>query len=192
MVLFYSAILFILAATVTASAYQVELLKFDQFANNSAVPDGYGYVNWTNFYAVDAVGTNNSINPSGYESDVISRNNVLYNNDGIPAAIYSERYAFYLHSAYLAAAWNDNLQVQVNGYYENRLVYSTNYTLSTTHSNLVGFRDVPVTEVDFISSGGTPHGGYTGSGEHFAADNVTIVLSPIQVHPVALHLPTIE
>ena len=177
------------AASFNTFADTVEVLKFDELANYSAVPDGYGFVGWTNFYALDAVGTNSGVNPSGYETDVISPNNVLYNNNGTPAAIYANGHPFVLYSANLESAWNDNLQVQVNGYSGNKLVYSKTYTLSATQPTYVTFPKAMLTEVDFISSGGTPHAGYAGNGEHFAVDNAMIVVFSQSAPSSPLHLP---
>ena len=83
-----------------------------------------------------------------------------------------------LLSAYLTAAWNDNLRVELKGYNGARLIYDNTYTLSATAPTLITFNYVGVTSVQFISSGGTLHPGYCGSGEHFVMDNVTVVPTP--------------
>jgi hypothetical protein len=178
--------LLLLAVSAQASLGKA-LLKFDNFANGSAITNGYGDLSWANFYALDAV--NYSLNPSGYEAGIMSPNNVLYNGGSSPAAIYSDKYAFILNSAYLTGAWNDNLQVQIKGYFLKKLVFSRTIILSATQPTLVKFPNKLVTEVDFYSSGGTDHAAYSGSGEHFATDNVSVTVYPIPVQPIT---PKIE
>jgi len=157
-----------------------ELLKFDDLGS-SAVTNGYGDLNWENFGVLDAV--NYGLNPSGYQAGMVSTSNVLYNSGAAPAAIYSDKYAFILNSAYLTGAWNDNLQVQIKGYFLKKLVYSRTIILSATQPTLVKFPNKLVTEVDFFSSGGTDHGAYPGGGQHFATDNVSVTVYPIPVKP---------
>ena len=167
-----------------------ELLKFDDISNYSAVPSGYGVLDWNNFYALDAV--NYYDNPSGYEAGLKSANNVLFNSGGYPASISSSGYAFVLNSAYLTGAWNDNLQVQVQGYFLGKLVYTKTYTLSAVKPTLVTFPSQLVSEVVFTSFGGTYHSAYSPySGEHFSTDNVTVTLLPIPVKVYGL-VPNLE
>ena len=93
---------------------------------------------------------------------MISAPNVAYNGDGTPAAI-SASAPFALLSAYLTAAWKDDLRVELKGYNGAALIYDNTYTLSATDPTLITFNYVGVTSVQFISSGGTPHPGYGGS-----------------------------
>jgi hypothetical protein len=135
------------------------------------VPNGYLGVNWGNFSYLNAVSY--AGNPSGYGAGVISVSNVAYNVGGAAASISSPN-AFDLHSAYFTAAWYDNLQLRVQGYARGTLIYDQTYTLQATMPTLINFDFLGVTEVDFTSSGGQPHPGYTGSGTHFAMDNILI------------------
>ena len=116
-------------------------------------------------------------NPSGYGAAMVSVAKVAYNPGGAPASISSSS-PFALFSAYLTAAWNDNLQVEVQGYNGTALVYDNKYLLSATTPTLVRFNYVGVTSVNFFSSGGTPHLGYTGSGTQFAMDNLNVHVTP--------------
>ncbi len=156
-----------------------ELIKFDDLGG-SVVPFGYGTLSWNGFYVLDAV--NYDLNPSGYLAGMKSPNNVLYSSGS--ASISSSRYAFILNSAYLTGAWNDNLQVTIQGYYFGKLVYSRTYTLSAVKPTLITFPGQLVTEVVFTSFGGTHHGGYPGSGEFLATDNVTATILPIPAYTV--------
>ncbi|MGD0262730.1 MAG: immunoglobulin domain-containing protein [Verrucomicrobiota bacterium] len=155
-----------------------QVLTFDDLpetVNGLAVANGYGALNWNNFGEIDGLGLANYVGPSGYTAGVVSPNNVVFNGDGLPASISSAGAPFNLDSAYLTAAWNDNLQVQAFGFVgSNNLAFSNTWTLSATAPTLVQFNYTNVTEVDFVSSGGAPHPGYSGSGEHFVMDNLAV------------------
>ncbi len=142
------------------------------------MPQGYNNLNWTNFDYLNSVANRNS----GYGAGMVSFAKVAYNPGGAPASISSSS-PFALFSAYLTAAWNDNLQVEVQGYVGTTLIYDNKYTLSATSPTLIHFNYVGVTSVNFISSGGTPHIGYTGSGKQFAMDNVSVYLTPVPPGP---------
>jgi hypothetical protein len=52
------------------------------------------------------------------------------------------------------------------------------YTVNTQGSTLVDFNYLGVDEVNFISSGGTPHGYSFGRGIQFGLDNLSITIVP--------------
>ena len=60
---------------------------------------------------------------------------------------------------------------------EERLADSVNHLL-VVGFYLINFGYVNVSQVDFISSGGTPHPGYNGAGTHFAMDNLVVTTQP--------------
>jgi len=150
---------------------------FDDLPPSSGlpVPSGYRGVNWNNFYYVDAVDYIG--NPSGYGAGVVSPKNVAFNANGAPASITSAT-PFDFFSAWLTAAWNDNLVLEAKGFANGVLLYDQTYALSATAPTLISFDMLGVTEVDFVSSGGTPHAGYGGSGKQFAMDDVALDLMP--------------
>src|SRR4051812_12856297 len=134
------------------------------------IPDGYHGLHWQNFWALD---TSLLTNPSGYLNGVVSLNNVAFNGGG-NSALFSTG-TFDLNSAYLGAAWNDGLHVEVQGFTGSTLVYDNTYTVNTAGSTLINFNYLGVDSVKFISSGGTSHG-YLGSGTHFLIDNLVITV----------------
>jgi len=164
-------------------------LMFDTLGVFVMVPNGYGGLNWNNFETLD--GITYSGNPSGYLAGMVSISNVVFNADpGSPSSITSAN-PFNLFSAYLTAAWNDNLQLEAKGYTNGVLIYDNTYTLSATNPTLINFNFLGVTEVDFTSSGGTPHSGYSGGGTYFAMDNVNVATGPgvLSGPQVAVPLP---
>ena len=134
---------------------------------------GYGGLNWNSFYVLD--GVHYYLNPSGYGAGAVSTNNVVW---GIGFASITSANPFNLFSAYLTAAWNDDLQLEAKGYTNGVLIYDNTYTLSATNPILINFNYLGVTEVDFTSSGGTHHPGYSGNGTHFVMDNVNAATGP--------------
>ena len=139
---------------------------------------GYAGLYWDNFACLN--GITNSVNPSGYEAGVISGSNVVYNSAGDPASIIGVT-PFDLLSAYLTAAWRDNLQVEAIGYCGNNIMYDTTNTLSATSPKLVTFNYYGVSEVEFITFGGTPHSGYASQHYQLVMDNLLVATheSPI-------------
>lgn len=172
-------------ATLTLLPAGLDLITFDDLpGSGSSVPSGYHSLTWNNFSYLNVFQTTNA---SGYYAGVISLSNVAYNPYGTSAEI-SRASPFNLASAYLTAAWNDNLQVQALGYAGSTLLYNNTYILSATAPSLINFNYSGVTRVVFNSSGGTPHPGYPGSGTHFAVDNMTL-LTATNIPPVVTLQP---
>lgn len=173
------------AIVVTPVHYGKELLTFDDLTGT--IPFGYGALSWNNLGTLNP--TVDIVGESGYQAGLISQSNVVYcsgpsdSTTPIVSSISSSGHAFILNSAYMTAAWNDNLHLEVQGYYFGKSVYTRNYTLSAVKPTLVMFPGAPVTDVVFTTSGGTHHAQYTdGSGEHFAMDNLTAIILPVKVN----------
>jgi hypothetical protein len=170
---------------VSASADPVILFD-DLYGPTSSVariPPGYHGLAWNGLDVLN--GVDFIFNPSGYQAGVVSPKNVVYPING---DIYTSQNGsiagglFDLLSAYMTATLNDDLNVQVLGYIGGTLIYSNNYVLNATTPTLIQFNYYGVDEVDFITSGGLPHGGYgPGFDEGFAMDNVNVtVYAPYQ------------
>jgi len=177
-------------AVLTVLLGSPKLITFDDLTNNVTglpVPAEYNNLTWSNFYYINGLAY---IQPSGYSAGVVSASNVAFNGNGTPAAI-SSPIPFDLLSAYLTAAWNDNLRVELKGYSGPTLTYDNTYTLSATAPTLIAFDYLDVTLVQFISSGGTPHLAYGNTpGYQFVMDNVS-VLFPFSP-PIILTQPADE
>ena len=149
------------------------VITFDDLgssAGGTPIANGYQGLNWNNFYFLSTAlyGVQ-----SGYINGTVSGPNVAFNAGG-SEAITSSGAAFDLDSAYLTGAWNNGLQVQVIGKSGATVLYNNTYTVNETGPSLINFNYLGVTEVDFISSGGTHVNGLSGNGEHFAMDNLAI------------------
>ncbi len=166
-------------AQLTVLTGESELITFDDLPDSVIpVPQGYNNLSWCYFFYIDAVQTPQS----GYYAGMLSAPNVAFNNNGAPANISSTA-PFSLLSAYLTAAWNDNLQLEVRGYNVSTLEYDNTYTLSATTPTRISFNYIGVTSVQFISSGGSPHIGYFGNGTYFVIDNISVNVTPTTPAP---------
>lgn len=135
----------------------------------SDTPLNYKGYQWSYFGIYQGVNTI----PSGFYQGAVSPKNVAFNNLGQVAYIKNTT-SFNLTSAYMTAAWNDNLQLTVEGYLSDKKIYSKVYTLSASSPTLVNFNFNGVDKVSFAATGGTQHSGYQQAGSQFAIDNVSI------------------
>jgi hypothetical protein len=133
------------------------------------IPDAYNGFTWNNIGVVDGI---TSVG-SGYNAGTVSPNNVSYNEYANPGSMTSST-PFNLYSAYLTGAWNDGLQVEVQGYAQGKLIYDNTYTANSTSATLFTFNYLGVDEVDFSSSGGTQNPNYNFNGEQFLMDDVAV------------------
>jgi len=156
-----------LAALAIAPTLTATLITFDDLPAHF-IPNGYNGLNWGNFGAVDS----GCCGPSGYQNGVVSNPNVAFNRYGDPAD-FSSNPPFTFNSVYLTGAWNDGLHIEVQGFNGANLIYDRTVRVNTSGPTLFNFNYLNVTEVNFISFGGVPHG-YIGEGEHFVMDNLTI------------------
>ncbi len=163
----------------TASA-NAAILNFDSLPNDpegAAVPNGYGGLQWDNFYAVD--GLNNIYNPSGYKAGLVSKRNDIFNGGADTGSIFVNQGFFILLSMDLTGAWNDKLQVEITGFFHEKQVYDYVFTVSAVKPTMIRLpKAVLVDDVEFNSFGGTPYAPYSeaGSGAHFAMDNLSVIV----------------
>src|SRR5262249_42470460 len=113
--------------------------------------------------------------------------NVAFNGTGTPASLTSSS-SFTLNSLFLAGAWNDGLQVTIDGYSGG--IGGTRLDTITVSVNTTGasFFDLEWSGIDairFSSAGGTPNPVLQGGiGPEFALDNLTIN-APVVPGPIA-------
>jgi hypothetical protein len=97
---------------------------------------------------------------------------VAFNAAGDPAS-FSSASAFTLWSLYLTSAWNDGLNILIEGRNGGTVVFSRNVVANTSGPVFSVFNWSGIDTVRFISSGGT-NAKFGGVGTHFSLDNVTI------------------
>lgn len=151
-------------------------INFDDLSGSMApIPLGYGGFTWDNFYYLNA--QTYTTNSSGYLAGMVSASNVAFNNYSNPASL-SAAVPFNLVSAYLTGAWNNNLQVTVTGFNGVTQVGTQTVTVSAYAPTLFTFNYNNITSVNFSSSGGVDVPEYSGSGTHFALDNLSVTAVP--------------
>jgi len=167
----------------TASAL---VLTFDDVSTimYDAIPEGYGGLDWDNFYVVHE----DYCPGSGYDNGVVSHNYVAYNFGGSPASILISAGdgfpAFDFEGAYITGAWNDGLSVNIVGYLDGSEIYNQTVVVDTDGPTWFDADYYNIDELLFTSSGGTNaglplYGGpVIGTGEHFAMDNFTYTPIP--------------
>ena len=168
----------LLAAAIVVSApsfSSATTITFDDLPmSNLGTPigNGYGGLNWNNWYVLDTSIYGNGVN--GYAHGLVSSPNVAYNSFGGPATFSAASGAFTLDSFYLTAAWNNNLDVTVQGYNAaNVLVNTSSFQVSTFAPTLETFNWTNLGSVTISTSGGVS-AGLDGVGTHVALDNLTI------------------
>jgi hypothetical protein len=134
----------------------------------TAISNGYAGFQWFNFDYLDS----RTAPPSGYVNGAVLPYNVALNPGG-NAADFSRSTLFNLNSAYLTGAWNNGLQVEVQGFTGTKLTYDHTYSVNATSPTLINFNYLGVNEVNFISSGGTP-AGYSSQGTQFVLADMVV------------------
>jgi hypothetical protein len=168
----------IVAQTITFDDLTPDTLPGSTFPFEAPIPNGYAGLQWNNIWVLDIpqdIQDGGTIASSGYDHGLVSGNNVAFNARGNPGLISAA--SFNLNSAYLTAAWNNGLQVEVQGFVGATLIYDNTYTINTTGPSYINFNYLGVDEVNFISSGGV-NPGLVGHGTQFVMDNMTISAVP--------------
>jgi hypothetical protein len=154
-----------------AVSYGVEslttTLTFDDLSHlgaEGAIPNGYGGLDWSNFYYVNSALI---VPSSGYTHGTVSGADVAFNAYANPASVSGH---FNFVGAYLTGAWNNGLSISVDGYNRDTLVDHETVVVNTDAPQWYEFDYTGITRLVFSSSGGTP-AGYNGAGTHFAMDN---------------------
>lgn len=158
---------FIIFAMIAGSPAQAVMLGFDDITSNATgvVPNGYGGLNWDNVGVVNGLlyellGYENV----GYSNGTISPNHVAYNGSGDLATISGPVFRF--DGAYLTAAWQDSLQVTVQGFNGAALSYNESVTVYRDYPTWFDFDFQNIDRLYFMSE-------TTGPGYQFAMDNFT-------------------
>jgi hypothetical protein len=155
-----------------------QTLTFDSLVDSgfgTPIPDGYGGLTWDNFGVLNTTAlANEGAGDNGYLNGTVSAPNVAFNEFGNPASFSAVSGTFTLESFDLTAAWNNGLDVLVEGLLNGVVVDSTNLFVNTGGPTLETLDWSGLDEVYFASSGGTPAGFPGGFGEQFALDNLTL------------------
>ncbi len=141
--------------------------------HNLPIFSGYAGLEWDGFFAMHVPSEFGSNDPTGYVAGMVTPECIAYNYLGEPAEIRSDA-PFTLVSAWLTAAWLDDLQITVEGFSGSSLIYAQTVAVSPTAATLFNFNYVGVDRVRFTSSGGMLLSQNTGDGPQFVMDNLVV------------------
>lgn len=144
-------------------------LTFDDISNASlaSIPDGYGGLNWINMGYTDGSG----FATSGYENGIVSGTHVAYNQNAFVGSASGSTFDFF--SAYLTAAWNNDLNITVAGSLLGTTLYTQTVQVDATGPTFFNFNYLGIDQLTFESFGGT-NAGLSGAGQHFVMDDMTV------------------
>lgn len=166
------------ALLIAAPAAAQTTLDFEGIGTGE-IADGYGGFTWNNEWVLDGVA---QCATCGYNNGVTSGTMVAYNAFANPSSIYRAA-LFTLNSINLTAAWNEGLQLLVQGYANGVELYSELITLSYYGPTHHVFNWTGLDQVAFQSYGGTDADGSDGgAGAHFVMDDL-VYNGPVEVVP---------
>jgi len=156
----------------SAGSASAAVLTFDDITTNTGFTalngTSYGGLNWSDdWFALHTP----TYTVSGYQTGTVSGDYVALNGFGTDVEITNGTFDFM--GTYLAAAWNDGLQVEVKGFSGGIETYMTTVTVDTAGPTWFNFNMTGVDKLSFRSFGGVQNGSLNGSGSHFAMDNFT-------------------
>jgi hypothetical protein len=175
-----------------ASMASANVLTFDDIINtvgSAQIPDGYGGFDWDGSYGFDVIHKDFYLT-SGYKNGCVSGNYVAYNTGpvGEPKTAFLYDGLFNFEGAYLTAAWNNGLNIDVKGYLGVTELYSTTVQVDTTGPTWFNFNNYTgIDKLVFTSYGGT-NAGLDGTGQHCVIDNFTYNKSNVIPAPGAILL----
>lgn len=178
-----------LAALLAASlgAAHAGVVTFEGVSTRAAVPNGYGGLNWSNFYTVN--GADSFHVGTGYQHGLVSGTEVAFNSGGNPATVSaSSAHGFDLGDAWFTGAWNDGLQIVASATFEDGTHASKTFLVNTSAPIDEFFNWNGLASVTFVSSGGKQNFALSGGGTHFALDNLNTALAVPEASNAALLL----
>lgn len=164
-----------------------DAITFEGVSTSSPIAAGYGGLNWSNFYALNA--TPQYYAHSGYIHAIESGTYVAFNSGGSPASISAtSAVGFDLTDGYFTGAWNNGLNISAQATFENGTTAAKNFLVNTSGPTDVVFDWTGLKSVRFTSFGGTPQAGFSGHGTQFAIDNLNAAPAVPEPANVALLL----
>ncbi|MBD2212249.1 PEP-CTERM sorting domain-containing protein [Nostoc linckia FACHB-104] len=159
-----------IAGIVSIDKAQAVVIDFDDLPGDiDWIQNGYKGFNWNNFAYLNSA---NYDNPSGYKNGTVSNPNVAFNSSGKPAYVSINSGQFDFNSAYLTGAWNNGLNILVEGFFNGNKKYSQTINVLSTSPTLFNFNFLGIDQLKFTSFDGV-NAGYGRYGKHFVLDNFT-------------------
>lgn len=152
----------------TAMMAEATVVTFDDLPGSAFIPNGYAGLDWSNLRIKNTIGSG----PSGYVNGLVSPFNVVYNSGGTPGSVSSAT-AFDFVGAYLTAAWNTGLNINLQGWNGATLLYNQTVVVDPWAPTYFNLNFNGITSLYINSFGGVDVPQFNGSGTHIAMDNFT-------------------
>jgi hypothetical protein len=167
------------AVALTATPAGADTLIFDDIPDavggslTGEIPDGYGGLNWDGFNYINGPVVASG---SGFENGVVSGDYTAFNFLGQVSTVNDT--LFTLDSAWMTAAWNTGLTVEIAGLLDGATLVSTNIVVDPFEPTEFTFDSVAgigIDELMFSSFGGV-NAGLGGSGQQFVMDDFSFTV----------------
>jgi hypothetical protein len=148
------------------------VLTFEGLSTYQPIASGYGDLIWNN---MNAMNSTQYTYAGGYKNGRASGDNVAYNNNGGNAGVSIRNGSFDFYGAFLTAAWNTGLSIEVKGLKNGSTLYDTIVKVNSLEPTYLSFNYLGIDALAFSSFGGTSTG-YHASGTQFAMDDFTFAV----------------
>jgi hypothetical protein len=152
------------------TATQAAVITFDDLPSvefAGTIDNGYKGFDWSWFAYIDKFALPNT----GFEKGVVSGQYGAYNDFAATATTSGSLFDF--NGAYLTAAWNDGLKIEVSGFVNGVAQYSKTVVINTASAQWFDFNFFGIDALSFRSYGGERNPQLDNDGEHFILDNFT-------------------
>lgn len=171
------ALLYFALSNAHISIAHAGILSFDDVTEDAevAIADGYGGLNWSNFWVQNPILSQITDFDSGFYNGVASGGYTAFNANGDSATISSNN-PFDFNSAYFATASRWGLEITATAYRNGSQLYQQQFAVNTDAAQLLNLNFTGIDRLEFVAAGGEE---YLGSGFHFTMDNAEINASPV-------------
>ncbi len=158
----------------SAISTQAAVITFDDLPATEldAIPDGYNGFTWGESFLTNVSYVHkNTLPGTGFETGVVSGDYAAFNFLATTSSISGAQFDF--NGAYLTAAWNDGLNIEVSGFLNNALLFTQTVIVNTNAAQWFDFNFLGINSLSLRAWGGTSIDGTQGN-DFFVMDNFTI------------------
>ena len=179
-------LLFLALPCLNINAAHSSVLTFDDVTTDTwdAIPNGYGGLNWTNFWVIAPHLDSSLDGSSGWQNGLFSGDFLAYNQAGAPAEVSSGT-AFDFVGVNMNAAYRDGLLVTATGLRNGTPLFQETIEVNTDLAQYFAFNFIGIDTLQFVSQGGIAPEAWDGT--HFNIDNFAYNAAPVPV-PAAVWL----
>ena len=153
---------------------QAAVITFDDLPATEldAIPEGYNGFTWGESFLTNVSYVHkNTLPGTGFETGVVSGDYAAFNFLATTSIISGAQFDF--NGAYLTAAWNDGLNIEVTGFLNNLALFTKTVVVNTQQAQWFDFNFLGINSLSLRAWGGTSIDGPQGN-DFFVMDNFTI------------------